>query len=229
MTKMVLGTVVSQSNFNGFNPIFGLAFDGCRIAMLHTTPNLRFATISRQNFVSAANFIDDVAIAWRTTTMYGLTYDGRNFWIIEPVTPRELQCFTHRGTNTLHLVRRSGVAAGLVLVGLAFDGKHVLSCGTAGWIFWVNPQTGIIIDSWQALLGHDLYDCTWDGKYLWVTDPVNNLVWCLNLASRAVVTNFAFPPGPDINPVGITFDGKYLWIGTYNGGAGGTLYCVEKD
>lgn len=48
----------------------------------------------------------------------------------------------------------------------------------------------------------------WDGKYLWVADKEDGLLYKINPAALGAIASF---PSPGPNPTGLAWDGAYLW------------------
>ena len=154
----------------------------------------------------------------------GITFDGKRLWIVSR-TLSQILCmnvppFQAAAVPIKGIGRLIGDA---VIYGLTFDGKHLIV--TQGWsdieggyhIEWLNPQTNTYIDYFNR--PWPTSDLAFDGKYTWHTGTAANIVRCVNLRTRTEITSFAFT-----GPLGITFDGKYLWIcDTEN------IYCVEKS
>lgn len=204
----------------------GCAFDGKRVHLLGL--NLNHYVVNRQNFAALANAVAVFTPVKTGAANRGLTFDGKQFWFFDrEAVNTNLRCYKLDGAVAAPPSLRIIVLAGIVWLGLAFDGKYLLLGNSATTsINWLDIDSGTIVDSWN--IGFAPSDLTFDGKYIWTTDGTNNLVHCFNPRARVEVTSFAFPPGPDSWPAGITFDGKYLWIGTYPN-ANGILYCVEKS
>lgn len=151
----------------------------------------------------------------------GIAWDGKTFWIVDN---RE-KAVHQVGPDTGAILRTVAVPIDYdrekaVLEAAAFDGKHLWVAYFAGWssrILRMDAETGEVLQSMFAK-GHPRALAT-DGRRLWMVSynqgrytgviserTIMDDADQMNLSMRFVGRT----PGKE--PVGLAYDGRYLWI-----------------
>jgi hypothetical protein len=111
--------------------------------------------------------------------------------------------------------------------GLAWDEEYLWVCdGFSGMIYRFDPWTGSVITSFSGPTS-DLRDLAWDGSNLWVASwnfvPEPRRIYKLDPSDGSVIDSFPAPFSG--HPVGLSWDGEYLWIGEEDG----KIYKVDPS
>ena len=151
----------------------------------------------------------------------GITWDGKMFWVVDNREKVVHQIEPEKGT-IIHTVavpidfdRKKAV-----LEGAAFDGKHLWVAYFAGWsskILRMDAETGEVLQSMFAK-GHPRA-LTTDGRRLWMVSynqgrytGVISERTIMDDAERMNLSVKFVGRTPGKEPVGMAYDGQYLWI-----------------
>lgn len=105
--------------------------------------------------------------------------------------------------------------------GLEWDGKYLwVSDGFNGMIYYFDPVNNRVIKSFSGPT-LNMRDLAWDGRNLWAASwDYPRGIYKLNPSNGAVISSFPAPFSG--HPDGLTWDGRFLWIGE----EGGKIYKV---
>ena len=151
----------------------------------------------------------------------GITWDGKTFWIVDNREKAVHQIGPERGA----ILQTVAVPIDFdrekaVLEAAAFDGKHLWVAYFAGWssrILRMDAVTGEVLQSMFAK-GHPRALAT-DGRRLWMVSynqgrytGVISERTIMDDASQMNLSNRFVGRTPGKEPVGMAYDGRYLWI-----------------
>lgn len=114
--------------------------------------------------------------------------------------------------------------------GLEWDGKYLwVSDGFNGMIYYFDPVNNKTIKSFSGP-NTNMRDLAWDGRNLWVASWYPRTIYKLNPSNGAVISSFPAPFSG--HPDGLTWDGRFLWIGEEGNGnnsdnIGGKIYKIS--
>lgn len=141
---------------------------------------------------------------------FGVTYAKDSLWIsdqlsrrimeIDALTGRELFSFPSPGTNPR---------------GLAFDEENNILYNVDSnslKIYALNPDTGNTISSFASRSSNP-YGLTCSSDYLFVAGFSENVIFIIDKDDGSLVLEL---PGPDLAPVGLTWDKVSLWVLDWN-------------
>ena len=165
--------------------------------------------------VATQNLAEDYGLA-------KMAYDGTNFWVAE----------VDAGSISRGIYKIPAAAGGVPVLYNPFAGppagigyevpNGLFFDGIALWVSTVNSSTrqyflhkldlnGNVLATIQV--GAPIAAMAFDGVSLWVTVPSQNLVEKINAGTASVTaTLFTGPAGVITAPLGIAFDGFYMWV-----------------
>lgn len=140
----------------------------------------------------------------------GITFDGTNIWSTD---------WTGNGTIYKHNPADMSIVSSFPSprpfpADLAWDGTYLWAAILQlGPIIKINPATGVEVGSIPAPPGSRPFGLTYAHGYLYVGDDNTDTIFKLNPVSGAVVDSW---PAPGPYPVGLAFDGTYLWVSDWS-------------
>ena len=148
----------------------------------------------------------------------GVGFDGSHIWVTDYTAFTGNVNKIDPLTNTIVATTTVGIGAD----GMAFDGEYMWVAngdGSDNNVSKINPMTNqveAVVD-----LGSDFHyaqSVTFDGEFIWVTEtgqfPSSSVVRKVDPVANTVVASVAV----GVNPYGIAFDGKYLWVANNSSG-----------
>lgn len=103
----------------------------------------------------------------------GLAFEEKNLWCAQGLNAHQID----RVAGVV--IRSFGLTAGF---DLTFDGKNLYET-SAGAVNIRDLETGAVVNSFAAPLGAaECYGITFDGKDLWISDNINNLIHQVSLS-----------------------------------------------
>ncbi|MBU0600191.1 glutaminyl-peptide cyclotransferase [bacterium] len=140
----------------------------------------------------------------------GLTWDGKYLWCAD--------CFMDKifkvDPKSKQVVDMFYVPdAGYHHYGMAFDGNYLWYSSSNACFYKLSPQDGKVISFFLEEAPGCHNSLAWDGKYLWSTIWNQSMICQIDPKNGQIVKKIVL----DFNdPIGITFDGKNLWIVSYH-------------
>jgi hypothetical protein len=132
----------------------------------------------------------------------GLVYDGTGLWVSSPSHPEILKINIVSG----EVIKRTGVQR-LEITSLSWDGENLLGYDrVTKRIYKINRETGEVISSIK-IPGFSLGGIVVFNGNMWISDPNSALIYKMNLEGKLLSTYSS----PGQNPMGLTYDGEYLW------------------
>jgi transglutaminase-like putative cysteine protease len=148
----------------------------------------------------------DVVVSFATpgTCPTGMTFDGKNLWVLDHKSDSLYSIDPSNGT-----VIKGLASPGYKSVGLTWDGNNLwILDEEENLIFQLDPKSGLAKKTIYAP-SPTPRGLGWDGKYLWVTDSRADKIFQISTEDGTTIKTIPSPSGV---PQGVCFDGKYLWI-----------------
>lgn len=153
----------------------------------------------------------------------GLTYDGSHLWQVDRY---EGKLYQLNPSDCSIISSISGPDK--YPSGLTWDGKYLWTYGYPSYkIYKINPSDGTIIATFDPPSGIEQNaGLAFDGTYMWISGGsylygLNGYIYKLNPSDCSVISAYEAPCS---RPISLTWDGKYLWCASFDGGK---IYQLE--
>lgn len=140
----------------------------------------------------------------------GLTFDGNNLWVADNCRSRIYMLDPSDCSIISTIINPDEFA-----VDLAWDGSYLFVYGYPGKIIYkLSSIDGSLIDFYipAGIETGQNTALAYSDEYFWLSGT-NNMIYKIDPLDFTVVTSFEAPCS---NPGGLAWDGKYLWVASYD-------------
>ncbi|MEL7529725.1 MAG: T9SS type A sorting domain-containing protein [Bacteroidota bacterium] len=139
----------------------------------------------------------------------GLAFDGEHLWYSDRDNFKLVQIDTAKGVVLKEFSIGNKAAGGLSWVNsVLWLNSNEESSGQGDTTFQISAVTGEVL-SFFLPYGEQPTGLTSDGISMWTSDNLKDMIYRLDINTRAVVDSLKAPGGE--YPNGLAFDGRYLW------------------
>jgi YVTN family beta-propeller protein len=149
-------------------------------------------------------------------TPWDFAFDGSYLWVLSNgyyssgmAQAIKINTVTNAIEATVNIANDAG------LQGVVFADGYVFAsaAGVGGRVYQINTTTNTLINTFVVSAGgNQCGPLAYDGNLVWVTFDDNNYIMSIDFKNDVV----GGPVAVGVEPLGFCYDGKYLWLATYN-------------